>query len=131
MDNSILDIYLRELKFIVLVDASTDEPFAIHFGFTLPNMHSEIFLDAVETYKDNYSDISVLGGGRITKVGNKIIFYAESERYGRYDDKSVLELAPLHEIFKGKKFEFYSKAGERDFNKIIGCVTNADSSKNQ
>jgi len=119
MDNSILDIYLRELKFIVLVDASTGEPFAIHFGFTLPNMHSEIFLDALEKYKEDYREISVLGGGRITKVGNKIVFYAQSERYGRYDDKIVLELAPLHEFFKGRGFEFYSKSGEKDFNNII------------
>ncbi|HOZ30408.1 MAG TPA: hypothetical protein PLL66_05780 [Bacteroidales bacterium] len=119
MNTEELDKYLRDLKFIVVSDVETGKPFAIHFGFHLPNLHSEIFADAKLKYKDIKKDISVQGGGRITKSGNKIVFYSQSERYGRYEDTIVLSLAPKHELFAGYGFEFFSKAGENDLNSII------------
>jgi len=114
-----LDKYVRDLKFIVIADVETGKPFAIHFGFKLPNLHSEIFLDARSKYPEHEKGISVQGGGRITKRGNKIVFFSQSEKYGRYEDETVIKLAPLHELFADGNFEFYSKAGENDINRII------------
>lgn len=119
MNTEDLDKYLRDLKFIVIADIETGKPFAIHFGFKLPNLHSEIFADAQIKYKNHKKGISVQGGGRITKSGKKIIFHSQSERYGRYEDDVVLRLAPMHELFSDSNFEFLSKAGENDISKII------------
>ncbi|HNQ67534.1 MAG TPA: hypothetical protein PKN32_04090 [Bacteroidales bacterium] len=119
MNIEILDKYLRDLKFIVVADIETGKPFAIHFGFTLPNLHSEIFADAEKKFETYKKGISVQGGGRISKIGNKIVFHSQSEKYGRYEDDVVLKLAPLHEFFLDGNFEFYSKAGETDIRKII------------
>ncbi|MDD3740111.1 MAG: hypothetical protein PHH30_02615 [Bacteroidales bacterium] len=119
MTSENLDKYLRDLKFIVVSDIETGKPFAIHFGFALPNLHSEIFADAQIKFKAHKKGISVNGGGRITKIGHKIIFHSQSEKYGRYEDDVVLRLAPLHELFLDGNYEFYSKAGENDIRKII------------
>jgi hypothetical protein len=118
ISEEILDRYLHELKFIVLKNQATGKAFALHFGFSLPNLHHDIFIDAEAEYSKQNIDIAVLGGGRITKFGNKIIFYSHSEKYGRYEDEHVLNLAPKHEVFAGHNLTFISKAGELDWRKV-------------
>lgn len=118
ISEEILDRYLHELKFIVLKNQATGKAFALHFGFSLPNLHHDIFIDAEAEYSKQNIEIAVLGGGRITKSGKKIIFYSHSEKYGRYEDEHVLNLAPKQEVFAGHNLTFISKAGELDWRKV-------------
>lgn len=118
INEEILDRYLHELKFIVLKNQATEKAFALHFGFNLPNVHHDIFMDAEAKYSKQNITLAVLGGGRITKSGNKIILYSHSEKYGRYENEHALLLAPQHELFAGHNFTFVSKAGELDWRKV-------------
>ncbi len=126
MDEKTLNKYLRDLKFVVLANIKTGKAFEIFFDFYLPSMHSEIFDAAKEQYLKQGIDISVHGGGRITKMDNYIIFHGHSEKYGRYEDDVVLSLAEKHPIFKGNNFVFLSKAGEDNVSKIIEAYEKED-----
>lgn len=65
MDESTLNIYLRDLKFVVVADTSTGKPIEIYFDFHIPSIHEEIFLDAASKYKSLGKKVNVQGGGRI------------------------------------------------------------------
>jgi len=119
MDEKTLNKYFRDLKFVVLANIKTGKAFEIFFDFHLPSMHSEIFAVAKEQFSKQGIDISVHGGGRITKKDNYIIFHGTSQKYKRYEDDVVLSLAEKHPIFKENNFVFLSKAGEDNFSKII------------
>lgn len=119
MIKNTLDKYLRDLKFIVLADAKTRKPFEIFFGFNLPNMHSDIFEEALKQFLQKGISICVQGGGRVTKKDNYIVFHSTSQKYKRYEDNIVLKLASEHPYFKVKGFIFLSKAGEDNVYKII------------
>jgi hypothetical protein len=119
MDEKNLDKYLRDLKFIVLADEKTRRPFEIFFGFNLPNMHSDLFEAARKEYELINKGVCVQGGGRITKKGDYIVFHGTSQKYKRYEDEVVLNIAPEHVYFKEKDYIFLSKAGEDNVDKII------------
>jgi len=119
MKDDILNKYLYSLKFIVIADEVTCKPLEIYFGFNLPNTHSEIFEEAQKQYAMEGKRICVLGGGKITKKDNFIVFHSTSQKYKRYEDKTVLSLVGEHPVFKGTDYVFLSKAGEDDVNKII------------
>jgi len=119
MDEKNLNIYLRDLKFVVIADSTSHNPIRIYFDFRLPSIHADIFLDAVAKYKLIGQSISVQGGGRITKRENYIVFHGRSQKYGRYEDKVVLLLALEHPYFKDKKYTLLSKAGRDDVDEII------------
>jgi hypothetical protein len=124
MVEEILNMHLRELKFVVLADAKTRKPFEIFFGFILPNMHSDIFEEAKKQYALKGKEVCIQGGGRITKKDNYIVFYGTSQKYKRYEDDVVLKLAPCHRYFKDKNYIFLSKAGEDNVYKIIETYEN-------
>lgn len=119
MKNESPDIYLRDLKFIVLSEEQTGKPLEIFFGFHLPNLHLEIFNEAKRVHERSGIHLSVQGGGRITKRDHIIVFHGRSERYGKYEDETVLSLAPKHPMFKGKNYRFISKAGYDNVDLII------------
>lgn len=114
-----MDLYLRDLKFIVLSEEQSGKPIEIFFGFHLPNLHLEIFNEAKRVHKGSGLHLSVQGGGRITKRDNIIVFHGRSEKYGKYEDDVVLSLAPFHPMFKGKNYRFISKAGYDNVDMII------------
>ena len=119
MDENTLNTFLRDLKFVVLSNVKTGKAFEVFFDFNLPNMHDEIFAVAKKTYLKKGIHISIQGGGRITKRNEYIVFHGRSSKYGRYEDETVLSLAPLHPFFENKKYIFLSKSGEDDVEKII------------
>ena len=119
MNEQILNKHLRDLKFVVLAHTKTGKPFGIYFDFALPSMHSEIFAAAKKDFSKQGIEISVHGGGRITKKDKYIIFHGRSEKYGRYEDDVVLNVAHEHPFFKDHDFIFLSKAGEDNIYKII------------
>jgi hypothetical protein len=129
MEEKTLDKYLRDLKFIVIADAKTRKPFEIFFGFHLPNMHSDIFEGAQKQFELKSISICVQGGGRITKKDNYIVFHGTSQKYKRYEDDVVLNLAPEHPIFKSKGYIFLLKAGKDNVYKIIETYENEKKTK--
>ncbi|HBG70801.1 MAG: hypothetical protein A2W93_00945 [Bacteroidetes bacterium GWF2_43_63] len=112
MPETILDQYLNNLKFIVLTDRETGLATAIYFDYTLPNMHCEIYGQAVSEYSAKGLRIGMSGGGRITKIGNYIVLHSRSGQYGRYEDVDALRLAPLHPMLCDRGFVFLSQSGE-------------------
>lgn len=112
MSTSILDQYLNNLKFVVLTDRETGQAMAIYFDYMLPNMHCEIYGQAVSEYSAKGLRIGMSGGGRITKIGNYIVLHSRSGQYGLYEDADVLRLAPLHPMLCDQGFIFLSKSGE-------------------
>jgi|GEM_PF-1596780 len=112
MPESIPDKYLNNLKFVVLTDHETGEAFAIYFDYTLPNMHVEIFGQAISEFAAKGRRIGIEGGGRITKIDNYIVLHSRSGQYGRYEDEDALRLAPLHPMLCDRGFIFLSKSGE-------------------
>lgn len=119
-----LDIYLNSLKFIVLSDAKNGKPLAIFFGFHYPSQHSEIFEKARKQYAKKGIEVGVQGGGVITKRHRFIIFHVTSQKYGRFEDEVVLQLAPEIPLFKKSKYKdinfcFLSKSGRDDVKEIV------------
>lgn len=112
MAESILDQYLNNVKFVVLTDRGTGQAIEIYFDYTLPNMHSEIYGQAVSEYAAKGRRIGISGGGRITKIDNYIVLHSRSGNYGRYEDEDALRLAPLHPMLCDQGFVFLSKSGE-------------------
>lgn len=119
MTISLLDKYLKNLKFVVLSDRKTGNPFELFFGFHLPSMHSEIFAEARRHYSALGREIGILGGGRITKSGNYIVLYGRSEKYGCFDDEVALNLAQQHHLLSEQGFIFLSQAGEDNAVKVL------------
>ncbi|PKP04568.1 MAG: hypothetical protein CVU11_04085 [Bacteroidetes bacterium HGW-Bacteroidetes-6] len=118
MTISLLDKYLKNLKFVVLNDHKTGNSFELFFGFHLPNMHSEIFAEARRHYSTLGREIGICGGGRITKKGNCIFLHGRSEKYGCFDDEVALNLAKQHPLLSEQGFVFLSKSGEDNVDKI-------------
>lgn len=128
MDDNTLNKYLLNLKFIVLVDFKTYQPVALFFGFGLPNLHSEILEEAKRQYSEKGIAVSIEGGGRITKKDHFIVFHGRSEKYGRYDDQTVLRLAKEHPYFENQEYIFLSKSGIDDVNRIIHSYSGPNNS---
>ncbi len=116
---SILDKYLKNLKFVVLIDRKTGNPFELFFGFKLPSMHSEIFAEARRHYSVLGLEIGILGGGRITKVDNFIVLHGRSEKYGRFENEIALNLAEQHPLLSEQGFVFLSQSGEDNVGAIV------------
>jgi len=112
MSTSILDQYLNNLKFVVITDRETSRAIEIYFDYTLPNMHCDIFGQAVSEYSAKGRHIGMSGGGRISKIDNYIVLHSRSGQYGRYEDEDALRLAPLHPMLCDQGFIFLSKSGE-------------------
>lgn len=119
MSQSLLDKYLKNLKFVVLIDRKTGNPFELFFGFNLPAMHSEIFAEARRHYSALGREIGILGGGRITKVENYIVLHGRSEKYGRFENEVALNLAQQHPLLSEQGFFFLSQSGEDNAGAIV------------
>jgi hypothetical protein len=114
MNLDIPDVYLRNRKFIVVADERTGEDLAIFFDHTLPDMHIELLNKARERWAKIGVRILAHGGGRFSVINNMVVFFGQSSNYGRFEDDVVLKLAPQHQYFEAKKYNFLSKAGADD-----------------
>jgi len=106
-------------KFIVLSDISTGKPFTIFFDSKLPSFHKELFEAASKFWKEKGKEIGIQGGGRFSIIGNYALFHSKSNKYGRFEDDVVMDLARKHDFFQEKEFIFICKAGEEDPWKLI------------
>ncbi len=114
--------YLRSLKFIVVADARTGEELALYLNHMLPDMHRELLKEARKQWEKLGITINCHGGGRLSVRDNLVIFYSKSLDFGRYEDDTVLKLAPEHPLFSGKSYRFITKSGADSPEEVINKI---------
>lgn len=114
--------YLRSLKFIVVADARTGEELAIYFNHLLPDMHRELLKEARKKWDLLGISINCHGGGRFAVRNDMVVFYSKSLDFGRFEEDTVLRLAPEHSMFSGQSYRFLAKSGADTPEEVINRI---------
>jgi hypothetical protein len=111
MQSNLRKALQSSIKFIVLVDARTDEELAVYFNHLLPDMHRELLKEAVKRWAKLGISLLCHGGGRITLKDHTVILYGKSMDFGRFDEDEALRLIREHPAFKDGNYRFIAKSG--------------------
>lgn len=111
MQSNLKKALQSSIKFIVLVDARTDEELAVYFNPLLPDMHRVLMREAAQRWGKLGISLLCHGGGRITLKDQTVILYGKSMDFGRFDEDEALRLIREHPAFKDGKYRFIAKSG--------------------